>query len=235
MKRVFLDIETLPPGESIREEIIFEIKNQIESEGLKPESEQVAAIADKEFRDLALCGDYGRILAIGLLIEYDGKIEHRGSLGRDRETRRFHLDEARTLKAFWNLMKDFDPKRDLIIGHNLLEFDLPFIYKRSIINAVRPSVNLCFARYRSQPIFDTMREWEKWGRKMISLDKLAKILGLESSKKNGLNGSKIYDYYCASKHEEIAEYCLRDVEVTREIFYRMKFIERKEKELKAVA
>jgi hypothetical protein len=52
--------------------------------------------------------------------------------------------------------------------------------------ACPPSVELSFARYRSQPIFDTMHQWNKWSpRKYVSLDRLAKILGLESSKGAG--------------------------------------------------
>ena len=99
----------------------------------------------------------------------------------------FHLDEARTLRAFWKLLKSFNKKRDLIIGHNIFDFDLLSLYKRSIIQRGRPSAELSFARYCSQPIFDTMHEWEKWRwqRRHISLDKSARILGLETSKQRG--------------------------------------------------
>jgi predicted PolB exonuclease-like 3'-5' exonuclease len=138
----------------------------------------------------------------------------------------FHLDEARTLRAFWKLLKCFNTKRDLIVGHNVFEFDLLFLYKRSIIQRVKPSVNLCFARYRSQPIFDTMHEWEKWkwSRKYASLDELARVLSLETSKQ-GIDGSQVYDKFCAGCHDEIARYCMRDVELVRQVYYRMVFDE----------
>lgn len=97
-----------------------------------------------------------------MIIEHDSVTVHRGLLGRERQTMMFHLDEARTLRAFWKLLRGFNPKRDLVVGHNLFDFDLPFLYKRSIVQRVRPSVELSFARYRSQPIFDTMHEWNKW-------------------------------------------------------------------------
>ncbi|HEV7375247.1 MAG TPA: ribonuclease H-like domain-containing protein [Pyrinomonadaceae bacterium] len=204
MRHVFLDIETLPPDEA-----------SLEKCGLPCEKDS------EEFRKLALSGDYGRVLTIGLIVEVNGEIMQRGLLGRERQTSFFHLDEARTLRAFWKLMKGFHPKRDLIIGHNAFDFDLPFLYKRSIIQRVQPSVQISFARYRSQPIFDTMREWEKWGRNYVSLDKLAKILGLESSKQGGIDGSRVYDCFCAGGHTEIAAYCMRDVELVRAIFTRM--------------
>jgi hypothetical protein len=121
-------------------------------------------------------------------------------------------------------LRDFNPRNDCIIGHNVFDFDLLFLYKRSVIKCVQPAVELSFARYRSQPIYDTMCEWEHWGRNKISLHELAGVLNLESSKQNGLDGSRVYDYYREGRHEEIADYCKRDVAVVRDIFYRMKFL-----------
>lgn len=209
MKRIFVDIETLPPDKGSA------------ATGVKAE---IDACSDDEFRRLALDGDYGRVLIIGLLIEHDGEVIQRGLLGRERQTMMFHLDEARTLRSFWKLLKGFNAHRDLIIGHNVFDFDLPFIYKRSVIGRVRPSVELSFARYRAQPIFDTMHQWNKWSpRKYVSLDRLAKVLGLESSKGQGMDGSRVYDKFCAGCHSEIADYCLRDVDLVRAIYYRMVF------------
>lgn len=220
-KRIFVDIETLPPDKSDSEESI---------------REEIADCSDEEFRRLALDGDYGRILTIGLLVEHNEQMIHRGLLGRERQTMMFHLDEARTLRAFWKLLKGFNPRRDLVVGHNLFDFDLPFLYKRSVIQRVRPSVELSFARYRSQPIFDTMHQWNKWlPRKYVSLDRLAKILGMESSKGQGIDGSRVYDKFCAGCHQEIADYCMRDVELVRAIYYRMVFPDSNEPTLDAHA
>jgi hypothetical protein len=162
-------------------------------------------------------------LCIGLIIERDGEIITRGVLGRDRSTGRFHLDEARILRAFWKLIRDFDDRRDLLIGFNLLDFDLHFICTRSVVRRVRPSINVCFARYRQRPIYDVMWEFCHW-RHRISLDELAKILGLRSSKQDGVNGGRVYDLFLEGRHEEIANYCLDDVELTRLIYRRLNFI-----------
>ena len=208
--KVFLDIETLPPDETAAHLI-----------------SATSPTADEEFRRLALNGDWGRVLTIGLIVEKDGRELHHGLLGRERQTMMFHLDEARTLRAFWKLLKGFNQKRDLIIGHNIFDFDLLFLYKRSIIQRVRPSLELSFARYRSQPIFDTMHEWEKWRwqRRRIALDELARILGFESSKSEEMDGARVYDKFCAGCHDEIARYCMRDVELVRQVYYRMVFAE----------
>jgi hypothetical protein len=204
--KVFLDVETLPPDES----------------DPLPGCESGSG-TDEEFRQLALKPEFGRILCIGLIVERDGEVVTRGVLGRDRSTGRFHLDEARILRAFWKLIRDFDGGRDLLVGFNLLDFDLHFICTRSVIKQVKPSLNVCFARYRSRPVYDVMWEFCHW-RHRISLDDLAKILGLQSSK-NGICGGSVYDYFLAGRHEEIADYCMRDVELTRLIYNRLNFID----------
>jgi DNA polymerase elongation subunit (family B) len=208
MKRIFLDIETLPPETCPHEEC--------------PSG---TACKDEEFRRLALRAEFGRILCVGVIVEKEGVVQQQGVLGRDRSTFQFHLDEARTLRGLWKQFEGFDIKRDLVIGHNVYEFDLLFLYKRSIIHQVKPTVQLSFARYRSQPIFDTMKEWEKWAFNRISLNDLARALNLPSSKANGIDGSKVYDFYVKNRHVEIADYCLQDVLLTREIYYRMQFQE----------
>lgn len=206
MRRIFLDIETLPPEDC----------GHPDCNGRDP-------CPDEDYRKLALRAEQGRVLCIGLVVEQDGRILHQGVLGRDRANLRLHCDEPRTMTAFWRQFVGFDPRRDLVIGHNIYEFDLLFLYKRSIVHQVKPPVTLSFARYRSQPIYDTMREWQRWAWGGVSLHDLACALGLPSSKRDGIDGSKVYEFFMRNRHVEIADYCLRDVLLTREIFYRMRF------------
>lgn len=205
--KVFLDLETLPPDRddmSVRE--------------------KVEGCTEEEFRRLALDGEYGRLLCVGLIVERDGEIIHRGVLGRDRNTGEFHLDEVRTLRAFWRLLKEFDQRRDLLIGFNILDFDLVFLRQRSYIKRVKPSFDVCMARFRSAPVYDVMWEFACW-RHRHSLDALAKVLGLASSKQSGVDGSAVYNLLLAGRHQEIADYCMRDVELTRTIYARMNFLD----------
>lgn len=64
--KVFLDIETLPPDENAAHLI-----------------STAGASTDKEFRELSLSGDWGRVLTIGLVVEKNGQEIHRGLLGRE--------------------------------------------------------------------------------------------------------------------------------------------------------
>lgn len=219
-KRVYIDIETLPPSDEERDLITPSMLRKLERRRRREDASNCEdeQCSDEEFRRLALFGEYGRVVCIGVIIETDGVETLRGVFGRDRKTEQFHLDEARTLRAFWKFMHDFNPRRDLIVGHNVLDFDLPFIYKRSMIQRVAATVRLNFARYRSQPIFDTMKEWAHWDmRRHISLVDLAGVLKVGMAKTEGMSGKLVYEQICAGRHAEVAAYCLQDVEVVREV------------------
>jgi DNA polymerase elongation subunit (family B) len=224
-KLVFLDIETLPPHEELRKQLSpAKVRKLLKKRG-KVEVDEGTECTEEEFRGLALHAEYGRVLSVGVIVERDGEIIHRGVLGRERQTMLFHLDEARTLRGFWKLMKGFNVSRDLIVGHNVISFDLPFIEKRSLINRVQPTVKLSYARYRNQPIYDTMQVWGHWNLQYISLGDLAEVLKIGMSKTEGMDGSRVYDRFCEGCHQEIADYCLQDVELVRAIYYRMEYPE----------
>ncbi len=218
VKKIFVDIETLPPDDGLKDEFTPDIIAKLEGKKLTPDCHE-RKCNDQEFRRLALHAEYGRVLSIGMIVETDGVETQSGVFGRDRETEQFHLNEVRTLRAFWKFMRDFNPQRDLVIGHNIMDFDLPFIYKRSMIHRVAPTVRLSFARYRSAPIFDTMREWAHWDcKRYISLNDLARVLNVGIEKTEGMNGGLVYERFRAGCHTEVADYCLQDVELTRAIY-----------------
>ncbi len=224
MKRaIFIDIETLPAVNPNATDLQAapSAPTTATPHGTLPDP-----LKDDTDLKASLNGDFGRILCIGFVDENpQGRVE-RGVVGWDDLRGSFHCDERLILTEFWRRMKTFRPNVDSIVGHNVYDFDLKFILKRSIIHGVRPTVDLSFARYRNQPIFDTMYEWERWsyGSK-ASLDTLARALGFESSKQNGVNGSQIYSLFKAGEHRAIHDYCLKDVELTRAIYKRMVFEE----------
>lgn len=223
-KRIFLDIETLPAGEDFRARVEEDVARELADQEVAMVGPELDALVEERFRNLALRPEYGRILAIGLIVEDGDRIVHQGVIGRDRDTGCFHLDEKRTLRSFWKLLNGFNLYQDLLVGHNILDFDLQFLCKRSVINRVKPSIDICFARYRQRPVYDTMWEWNHW-RKCTSLNEVAEVLGIESPKTDGLDGGKVYDAYREGRHEKIALYCMRDVECTREVYYRLNFLE----------
>lgn len=203
-----IDIETLPALERAR------------NGASAPHADQ----PDEDHLKTALNGDFGRILCLGFIDEDpSGRIES-GVLGWDEPQARFAHDEREILQQFWQRLRGFQPGRDRIVGHNIFDFDLKFIGKRSVIRGVQPTVDLSFARYRNQPIYDTMMEWERWsfGSK-VSLDRLAQVLNLPSSKEQGITGARVYELFLAGEYQAIYDYCLRDVALTRRIYKRLTF------------
>lgn len=173
-------------------------------------------------------GEYAQILCIGLIVEdTNGQIIHRGVLGRDRCTMKFHMDEARTLRAFWRLLQSFNPQRDLLIGFNVLDYDLLVLKQRSIRHQIKPTCCIPHTRYRAAPVFDVMWEYQSWHRR-ISLDELARVMGMQSSKQNGIDGSKVYDLFLEGRHQEICDYCLADCDLTRALYYKINFLSEEE-------
>lgn len=224
--RVFFDIETLPPDECWREQIPYGALRRLECRARSDEFDDEDLCNDEQFRRLALHGAYGRLLCIGVIVERNGVETLRGVYGRERDTLQLHLDEARTLRGFWKLMQSFDVRRDLIIGHNIYDFDLPFINQRSMIYGVPQTAQLSPARYRRQPVYDTLHEWTHWvNRRSVSLTELAKILNVELTKTDGMDGGQVCEMFCAGRHQEIADYCLRDVEMVQAVYRKMTFAE----------
>lgn len=220
MKTIFLDIETLPAPPERWPEIEKKVRRRARAKSRSGNS--IEKKQEDAFRQTSLSGDFGRILCIGTIVQTPAG-ENERLLGWDEAGKRFTGDEAAILRAFWELLVPWDPA-DFLVGHNIFDFDLKFIYQRPAVHRVKPTVELDFRRYRHHPIFDTMREWTKWGiEDRPSLDRLALILGLPSSKTEEVSGAKVYDLYQAGKFQEIGDYCMADVRLTREIYRRLAF------------
>lgn len=189
MRICFFDIETVPTDRSLRENGLLEPQIQLNENDL--------------IKKLSLSAATAKILCIGYAIEPPV----------DSEVQVLEGEETEIIKSFWQLAADCE----LFVGHNILDFDLRFIYQRSVIHQIKPSRDLPFARFRNAPIFDTMQEWSKWGREHASLDLLSKTFGLPSPKEN-LDGSKVYPYYRTGKFAEIANYCKCDVDSVRQVY-----------------
>ncbi|KKQ51760.1 MAG: hypothetical protein US70_C0013G0011 [Parcubacteria group bacterium GW2011_GWD2_38_11] len=212
MRKLFLDIETLPAEESKTEtlRLLFDKKN--------PQFDQEKF--DEFVAKTNFDGAFGRILCIGYAVDDDAP-------------QNFYNEnnEKETLQQFWHLVDALSstprnmqyPDYDLqFIGHNVMDFDLRFIYQRSIVLGVKPAYELNFARYRGYPIYDTMKEWVKWSNSSIGLEYLALALDIPSPK-DGIDGSQVAQFFADGRVSDILEYCKRDVQTTRDVYRKMTF------------
>lgn len=167
---------------------------------------------EERYERSAFDGTFSRIACIGLLVFSD-------SMKPQEAVCWYGADEAGLLRRFWARLGELRPS--LFITHNGLGFDLPFLKKRSIIHQVKPSMDVNLARFRTEPVYDTMAVWSNWDmRGWVKLDVLARALRVET--KSG-SGKHVADMWKQGRGKAIAEYCLQDTYVTYACYQRMTF------------
>ena len=232
MPRAFtLDIETLAlPGFRDRVGPKLEREHRLGYMRLEQQQrylEDIAAEEERVYQLGSLNATSGRILSIAVHVgpvpgfEIDGLTTDQKEYAFGIDAEGSEQEEAQALKDFLALMSDFDPECDLLVGHNIVGFDLPFIFQRCLANniTVKPFIDL--SEFHVHGVYDTMRAWWLGGRNRVGLDDIAWTLGIESSKTGEVEGSKVFELYQAGKLAEIREYNLNDVRVTRKVYERI--------------
>ena len=226
-----MDIETLALPD-FRERVGPQLERTLRLGNMRLEQQQryledIAAEEERAYQLGSLSATSGRILSIavhiapvpGFEIEGFTQSESEHVLGID--VGGDEQPEKQALTGFLDLMKAFDCETDEIVGHNVIGFDLPFIFQRCLINDICVPSLVNLGEYNVRGVFDTMHRWWLGAKRNVSLDDIAWALGIESSKTAAVEGSKIFDLYHAGRLAEIREYNLNDVRVTRKVYERM--------------
>lgn len=213
-----------PPGNYKKQETIDEwMANEAPKARAKLESAFDADV-DEAYRRTGLDGAYGQVCVIGYALDDSEPVY----LKADDLT---SAGEVALLESFSCVLTDLIPARDVlsttVIGHNVVSFDLRFLVQRHIVNGVRPHTIIARAAqakpWEQDRVFDTLVQWAGAGAKAGgTLDKLCKALSIPSPK-NGIDGSKVWDFVKDGRIDEVADYCARDVAATRAIHRRMTF------------
>lgn len=243
--KIFLDIETIPDGESNFEELPtkkeYFKENKKTKEQLKLEvpksykkEETIQKWIDEEYvkQDSVLEEQYQK-----LIDECDAEYKSRSlhSLkGRifciavainDKPTDiiKYDVNEKiilEQLEAYIDGNLGKDKYHVIWIGKNFTAFDLMFIWHRSIKYGLTNLMNILPTGKWTKQIQDVGDIWNlyQYG-KHDKLDDIAKYLGLGG--KVGMTGAKVFDYFLANKYDEIHEYCKGDVDLTRKIYYKL--------------
>lgn len=151
----------------------------------------------------ALHAEFGFVMAIGILTE-------------DGTSTILHGDEENILKQFWE-RADHDQRQGLIqwVGFNCIAFDLPFLFRRSLLMGVPIPPDLRPDR-RFWPIFflDLMDIWKAGNyRDLISLDRFCKAAGLPG--KSG-DGSHFQEQFEEDQEAALA-YLTNDLTITQRL------------------
>lgn len=131
-------------------------------------------------------------------------------------------DEGELLTAFWDVAKHYDS----VVTFNGRGFDVPFIYLRSaLLNVPISRKNWLGYRYQTDPHCDLAEQFTFYsvsGRdgaaRRFNLDFYCKAFGIDSPKSHGVTGMDVKAMLAEGRYREIAEYCLRDVRATVELY-----------------
>jgi DNA polymerase elongation subunit (family B) len=151
----------------------------------------------------------GRVVCIGMLID-DGTLATEIVLAGE--------DERRLITAFWRTVAP----SDVIVGHNVQEFDLRFLRQRSWILAIEPSRTIDTRRYYTRDVVDSLQIWTEWSgkKKGVTLHALGNALGCGAKTGNGANVAR---WWAERDLESIKAYCQQDVRLAYQIFCRLTF------------
>lgn len=181
------------------------------------------ADVDAAYRKTGLDGAYGQICVIGFAVD-------------DAAPRTVWSPDWSNPDCEQELLEDFylalngavSPSFErtiTVVGHNVANFDLRFMVQRSIVRGVRPHGIIARAAqakpWEADKVFDTMVQWSGIG-KSISLDKLCKVLGIQSPK-GDITGATVWDAVQSGRIAEVGAYCAGDVAATRAVHRRLTF------------
>ena len=154
----------------------------------------------------------------------------------DRKTRNMECriksfaseDEKELLEDFCDMVVQYynDPDVHSICGHNIKEFDIPYICRRLLVNGMPlPDILNIPGRkpWETNFLLDTMTLW-KFGdyKHFTSLKLLTNIFDIPSPK-DDIDGSDVNKVYWEDQDlDRIAKYCEKDVLAVIQLLFRFK-------------
>lgn len=215
--KLFFDIETIPAQDPA---VLDELRAAVQAPGQykKPESiaewmrENRESEAQAAWLKTSFDGGVGQCVCIGWAIND----EPAQSIAVESLTAD---DERAMLASFFDAVRSVG--RCQFIGHNILGFDLPFLWKRACVLNVKPPRLPRNARPWDDIVQDTMLLWDSQQRAGGSMDRLCRLLGIPG--KGGISGADVWPMVRDGRMPEVSAYCRGDVERTRALYRRMTF------------
>ncbi len=217
---LFLDIETVPQYSAFEE--LPDLWKGLWADRVSktmPEKNQPAEI----YEQLAgIQSEFGKIICISTGFFYHDK----GGRLCFRLRSYSHENEKQLLVDFLKTLETVHEKNPQFnfCGHNIKEFDIPWICRRSIIHqlALPSFLQLNGKKPWETNMIDTLQLW-KFGdyKNYTSLKLLAAVLGIETPK-DDIDGSKVKEVYYREKNlDRIVNYCQKDVVTIAQVMLRM--------------
>ena len=215
---VFLDIETVAETKNFQE--LSDRKQELWKKKAAFFKESEEKSAEELYSRAGIYSEFGKIIVIA--VGYFSEVEPELKL---RITAFHGHDEKQVLQEFAELLLEhFNHKETKLCAHNGKEFDFPYIARRMLINdiPIPPALQLSGKKPWEIPHLDTLELW-KFGdyKHFTSLDLLATIFDIETSK-DDIDGSQVNEvYYQLNDLDRITKYCKKDVSVLTKVFLRL--------------
>lgn len=218
---LLIDIETVPVRENYDE--LTETWQQLFTQKVSKTVPETITIEDVWKQKAGILAEFGKIICISTAYFFE---DEKGNLQLKVKSI-FGHNEYELLQQFLELCNKMykHNKQFYFAGHNIKEFDIPYICRRIIINDL-PLPEYLWLHERKPwevKMFDTL-SWWKFGdnKNYTSLHLLATALNIPTSK-NDIDGSKVQEVYYVEKNlERIVNYCQKDVIVCANIILRYK-------------
>ncbi|MCU0442060.1 MAG: ribonuclease H-like domain-containing protein [Bacteroidia bacterium] len=221
-KVLVLDIETVsqqPQYENL-DDRWQQLWNK-KSNTLYPKNDQAP---DALYNRAAIYAEFGKIICISA-----GYFQRSGNHWNFRVKSFYGDDEKIVLDEFCTMLnRNYDEpfsqrnyEGKFLCGHNIMEFDVPYICRRLLINQLDLPTMLDVAGKKPWEILhliDTMEKW-KFGdyKAYTSLDLLAAAFNIPTPK-DDIDGSMVGDVYWKEQNlERIKDYCQKDVVTVAQI------------------
>jgi hypothetical protein len=212
---LFIDIETVP---------IFGDFN-ILSANMQAEwvrkMKQIRNLPEGEPDPAALFSEFAKVVCIGF-----GSLFLHEDKWKMRLKSLVNSDEKVLLQDFCQMLTKFSShyKDVRFCGHNIKEFDIPFLCRRMIINNMGLPQCMQVAGKKPWEVshLDTMELWRFGDHKNFTpLSLLAEVLGIPSPK-GDIDGSQVANVFWKDNDlKRIGHYCLRDVHTSAKVYLRL--------------
>lgn len=215
---LFVDIETVPQsaGYDCLSDDMRQLWDKKAANIVRYDSSGDNSSPADLYRRAGIYAEFGKVVCVSAAFIRDGKLYVKSYTS--------HI-EGEVLSAFAALVdKYFGTAECRLCGHNLKEFDLPYLCRRMIVNGVPiPKVmNLMGRKSWDNPHIDTLDMW-KFGdyKHYTSLELLAATMEIPSPK-DDIDGSEVAAVYWNDKDlTRIATYCEKDTITVAQLFLKM--------------
>lgn len=192
------------------------VESRIDSEVMT-----VDEIKDEVYRQTAaFFPEFGKVACVSMaFVTKGGDVRFESFYGED---------EIHILKEVRRVFNKVESLGFDLCGQSIKNFDIPFLGKRYFINGLKPPK--LFPTYNTKPwelrVVDTKDVWQfgnNWS--LGSLDLICSVLNIDSPKNGDVKGDSVTTNYWQGNHEEIKEYCERDVKALVDIISKLNDLE----------